>query len=87
MNIKFFLEKTIKKSVLKTIKNEKMHENRFSNDLICDIKASKILCDSFCITFEETDMLGFIQKTILNPFGFLLLSYIQVRHSITLMLV
>lgn len=50
-----------------------------SKDLTCDLKATKRLCDSMCLTFDESNLSGFIQKTMIEPFGFLLLSDIQVQ--------
>ena len=70
--------KSLKRGVLKTIKSELVHQNRLSNELISDIKAAKTLCDSFCLNSQTTDLFGFIQKISLDPFGFLLLSHIQV---------
>lgn len=70
--------KPTKRDVLKTIKTEITREDRISNDLMSDIKAAKKLCSKLCLTFEECDLVGYIQKTISDPFGFLLISDLQV---------
>lgn len=59
------------------IKSEIVHKNRLATDLISDIQASKVIYDS-TIFSEEYEIKGFIQEISLIPFGFLLMSNIQV---------
>ena len=59
--------------VLKKIKFEATHKLRYSNKIMDDIEATKIMADDLC------GDLGYIQNINFNPFGFLLISRIQVK--------
>ena len=62
--------------MLAQIKTEAKYEKRICNELIIDVNATKRLCDKICM--ETTVFKGFIRDISLEPFGFLLLSLLQV---------
>ena len=64
------------KNTLATIKYELRHERDLFPDVMTDLAAAKIMCDRLC---QKSDILsGFIQFSALNPYGFLMMSAIQV---------
>jgi hypothetical protein len=70
-------EKCTDLRVLKKIKSESKEAKRFSNDIYYDCEASKIMSD--LLTLDTGSKLkGYLQETIQNPFGLLLISAIQV---------
>ncbi len=58
------------------MKYEFVHSNRISRDLYVDCDVAKLMLDKFC---EGDKLKGYIQEIMLNPFGILLISEIQVR--------
>ena len=70
--------------ILRQIKYNYVHRERISSFLYGDIKGAKQLLDVLCLSPEgESGLHGFIQEIKLTPFGFLIISDIQVL-SITL---
>ena len=68
-------------SVLRQANHESVHAKQQSLNLITDITASKRLSVSHGWTLPRSKIEGFVQDIVLDPFGFLLLSSIQVRLS------
>ena len=67
--------------VLKQIKYEFKHKNRISTEVFFDANATKIITDSL-IGNDNDKIKGYIQEIGLNPFGFLLISEIQVKVNL-----
>ena len=59
------------------MKSEMRNQFKISHDIIIDAEASKILSDAFWFT-NEFMIKGYIHEQSSNPFGFLLMSDIQV---------
>ena len=71
--------------MLRQIKYEYKHKDKILSDIFRDTEATKNLCDFLCIKLNDFDSLnGFVQEHSYNPFGFLLMSQIQVNLSIIL---
>jgi hypothetical protein len=67
----------LNKNTLATIKYELRHERDLFPDIITDLAAAKLMCEKLC---RKSEILpGFIQFCALNPFGFLMISEIQVN--------
>ncbi|CAF1061763.1 unnamed protein product [Brachionus calyciflorus] len=62
---------------LQKIKNELDNKFRLSRDLIFDLKATKILSENIGIS-TNSEFKGFVHNICLDPYGFLLMSDIQV---------
>ena len=62
---------------MKQIKYEIKHEKRLSNDMIIDIISAKRLLDKAYLHYSAK-IPGFIQNISIDPFGYILLSDIQV---------
>jgi hypothetical protein len=78
---KSVLEKKLtKKESLAMIKSEFLHQNRISNDIFHDAQSAKIIHDNYYKKVFRDGLLGFIQEISLDPFGFLLISDIQVTY-------
>ena len=68
--------------MLRQIKYEYKHKDKISCDIFRDTEATKNLCDFLCVKLNEFDYLnGFVQEHSYNPFGFLLMSQIQVSFT------
>ena len=66
--------------MLRQIKHECLHQNKITSDIFRDTEASKNLCDLLCVQLNINDYLqGFVQEHSYNPFGFILMSQIQVK--------
>jgi hypothetical protein len=63
---------------LGVIKYEKVHKDRLAVKLRDDLDSAKIVCDNLCLKIKENGVDGYLQNTQTNPFGFLLLSELQV---------
>ncbi len=75
--------KTTKLNTLSKIKYEELHKDRLSTNFIDDVQAAKELCDNLCFKINENGIDGFIREIQLDPFGFLLISDIQVYDKLT----
>ena len=62
---------------MRQIKYETKNENRFSTDFFVDTIAAQELCNKLTLSSSK-HISGFIQNSSMNPFGFILLSEIQV---------
>ena len=60
------------------MKYEYKTKNRVSNDHFMDLHAAKNLTDLLCLDTSKL-MKGFIQKSFLDPFGFIMLSDLQIK--------
>jgi hypothetical protein len=70
-------KKPINHSVLKAIKYECRHTDRFSSNHITDVQAAKTVMEN---TFLNVGNLkGYIHEICADPFGFILISSLQVR--------
>lgn len=77
-NNKTILEKkTTDCNVLGNIKHEFRNRNKISNEVFNDCEIIKLITDSMCLA-SQTTLNGYIHEIGLNPFGFLLISDIQV---------
>ena len=61
------------------IKYECRHADRLSPNVYIDSEGAKILMDCLCLEIGSLE--GYIQDTHLNPYGFLLISGIQVSFN------
>jgi hypothetical protein len=68
-----------KNSVLKQIKYESRHDNRFSTKLLNDVIATKLLTDNCYLHCAGECNLGYLSELSIDPFGFLIMSCIQVH--------
>lgn len=59
------------------IKSEYNDLNRLSSDIYSDADLAKKMTDDLCL-ISKSELHGYIQEISLNPFGFLLISDIQV---------
>ena len=69
---------------MRKVLSEYRHQNKYSNALLEDIGSAKIELDKFCIkakTDEEKErgVNGFVQEVTATPFGFKLISHIQLK--------
>ena len=71
-------KKITNKNTLKMIKSEFVNRHKMSSDVYIDTLATKTLTDGLCLE-SSSNIEGYIQEIGLNPFGFLLLSDIQVN--------
>ena len=55
-----------------------MNRDRLSKDIFVDVEAAKVLCEHLCLFSSPGKLSGFVQEINQNPFGFLLMSDIQV---------
>lgn len=78
--LKYYFKAKKKRNILSQIKSEAKYNKRICNELVIDINATKRICDKTCM--ENSDFKGFIRDISLDPFGFLLLSLIQVFYFI-----
>ena len=62
-------------NVLRVVKSQVINKFKLSNDLYSDCAASKIIFERLA---HATKYRGYMQETMQDPFGFLLLSEIQV---------
>ena len=62
---------------MRQIKYEIKNENRFSTDFFVDTIAAQELSNKLALGSSK-NISGFIQQSSMNPFGFILLSEIQV---------
>ena len=67
------------------IKKEFVDSFKLSNEVFVDAQAAKVLTDGLCYSVNNT-VSGFIQEISLDPYGFFLLSDIQVFIKIFLLL-
>ena len=63
------------------MKYEYVHRFRKSNDVFDDALITKRIFDSTCIYVSKNPLRGFIHELGLDPFGFLLLSDLQVKNK------
>ncbi|CAF0888839.1 unnamed protein product [Brachionus calyciflorus] len=68
----------IKKNTLYKIKNEFDHRFRISRDLIFDLKAIKLGCQFLGLS-TNPNFSGFIHSLGIDPYGFLLMSDMQIK--------
>lgn len=71
-----------KPSIIKQMKYELSHQLRLSTELCSDLNAAKILTDKNIFTQNpsiKSGVLGFVHHICLHPFGFILISDLQVR--------
>ena len=78
-------EKITKIKTLSMIKKEFVDSFKLSNEVFVDAQAAKVLTDGLCYSVNNT-VSGFIQEISLDPYGFFLLSDIQVFIKIFLLL-
>jgi len=71
-SILFPTGKVTSDNVLKQIKYEEKHINRYSSDIHRDIEAVKLATDELCGRF------GYVQEISQNPFGYLTICELQV---------
>jgi len=71
-SILFPTGKVTSDNVLKQIKYEEKHINRYSSDIHRDIEAVKLATDELCGGF------GYVQEISQNPFGYLTICELQV---------
>ena len=74
------IEKRIEKHILHKIKSQFVHRNRLDADIIIDTDACKRLFDASYPPETPGRIKGYMQDISLCPFGFLLISNIQVRQ-------
>lgn len=73
-------KKCVNKNVFKKINYETRNIDVFSPNMITDCILTKKHFDSFCFSFHPPlEIKGFIQSISLEPFGFVLMSEIQVN--------
>ena len=77
--------KVVEPNRLKQIKYQFNHKDRFSNDHLVDIQASKVFFREFAI-FDKPENEGYVKDISLDPFGYSLISEIQVLYFILLRL-
>jgi hypothetical protein len=71
--------KPIDDSILKQIKYNFVHRERISSFLFGDIRGAKQSCEILCLPPDSDDGIkGYFQEIKLSPFGFILISDIQV---------
>lgn len=70
------LEETTKNDILKQIIYVTLHKNRISSDIFVDTIATKELTNG-----TSKIISGYIQFTAIDPYGFLLISDIQVTKN------
>ncbi len=68
----------IGEAALKMMKYEKVHANRISPDLLTDLTVAQAHYVYFCGESVFSKLPGYIQEIVWSPFGFLLMSEIQV---------
>jgi hypothetical protein len=59
------------------MKHEFEHRYRLSDDVFDDLTISKLFCDKLCLP-NEGFISGYVHQLCQDPFGFILLSDIQV---------
>ena len=74
-------KKTVNENVLKVIKSELVHKDKFSSNLIEDCRATKKLLESTCLASDIHNIQGFVQEINEDPFGLILFSEIEVIKS------
>lgn len=74
------LEETTKNNILKQIKYETLHKNRISTEIFVDTIATKELTNRLCYGTSKI-ISGYIQFAAIDPYGFLLISDIQVTKN------
>lgn len=67
----------ISRTNLSKMKSEIRNQFKISHDISIDAEAAKIVSDAYWYT-NELSIKGFIHELSANPFGFLLISDIQV---------
>ena len=72
------IEKRIEKNILSKIKSEFNHRNRLDTDILVDIEACKRFYHSSFPAEQNGKISGYVQDISLNPFGFTIISDIQV---------
>jgi hypothetical protein len=64
-------------NTLSVMKHEYVHRYKLSNNLIEDLETTKLFCDNLCLP-NQGEIEGYIRSIRLDPFGFVLISDIQV---------
>lgn len=64
------------------MKSEYLRQNRISTDVYHDANTAKIVHSSYYKKIYDDGLIGYIQEISLDPFGFLLISDIQVVFSL-----
>ena len=64
---------------MKKVKYQYQHKNRLSIDRYIDIDLAKKFFLSLCIPVTKLGLKGFVQEIYHDPFGFILLSDLQVN--------
>ena len=73
--------KVTNRHTLKMIKSEFSNQNKISSDVFTDALAAKAVSDGMCLE-SNSNIKGYISEIGLDPFGFLLISDIQVNIKI-----
>ena len=62
---------------MQKIKNELDNRFRLSRDMIFDLRATNVLCENLGLS-TNSEFKGYVHNICLDPYGFLLMSDIQV---------
>ncbi len=69
------------------MKHEYVHRNRLSIDIDKDAKMAKQFFDHLCLSINQSSKIkGYIRELHSDPFGYILLSELQVLNNFTLYL-
>jgi hypothetical protein len=78
-NLNLVNDPAIKSSILRVIKHEFKNKDKISNEMNADTAATKLNYQLLAKRFSKSDKIqGFIQEHMLDPFGCLLISQLQV---------
>lgn len=61
------------------MKYEQRHQNLISWFILGDVMGSMNAMKRLCMRSEDSKFDGYVQEVSLEPFGFLLVTYLQVR--------
>ena len=75
-------EKIVDPHILSVVKREFNIKDRLSSKIVLDAQASKLVMDNLIPNNSNDAIKGFIQDISLDPFGFFLMSIIQVMQKI-----
>jgi hypothetical protein len=72
-------QKPVSSNVLNVMKHEYVHRDRISTEIDKDAKTAKKMFETLCIQiYTPSKILGFIRELHSDPFGYILLSELQV---------
>ena len=74
------VEKQIDSHCLRQLKYEYIHRDRMSNDIFQDARVAKSIMTDLVGDENNKDIKGYIQELSMDPFGFLLISDLQVSE-------